>query len=185
MKKDKDYTKEYVRLVISDLHLGSEYSQEELLYEMLTTIEFDELILAGDIIEFLRKPKFTDHTYKILDFINSLNKKVIYIVGNHDDAFEKFIGKKIKNIEFMKTYDFHYYSRKYRIEHGDQYETGIIKWRHTMELISFFQNVTERILKIDITTWWSRRQIKKRKLIRIWDIVKWNEDADVYYGSHS
>ena len=133
----------------------------------------DELILEN-IIEVLPSPQ------PLFDFVSKLNKKVIYIVGNHDKAFRGFIGKNVGGIQFVNKYDFAYANRKYRIEHGDDYDTGIINWRYTIEFISFVQNMMERIFNIDLTTWWAKKQIKKRKLKRIWDIVKWNEDADVF-----
>ena len=43
----------------------------------------------------------------------------------------------------------------------------------------------ERVFKIDLTTWWANRQLKKRQLRRIWDLVKWNEDADVFIMGHT
>ena len=43
----------------------------------------------------------------------------------------------------------------------------------------------ERVFNIDLTTWWAKRQIKKRKLKKIWDIIKWNEDADVFIMGHT
>jgi UDP-2,3-diacylglucosamine pyrophosphatase LpxH len=55
---------DYVRLIISDLHLGSAHSKEADLLKFLNATEFDELILAGDILEFLRRPTFTDTTSK-------------------------------------------------------------------------------------------------------------------------
>ncbi len=177
--------KDHTRLIISDLHLGSAYSKEEEIYDLLTSIQFDELILAGDIIEFLRKPVFTETTQKLINFICKLEKKVIYIVGNHDDALKSFIGKRSGEIEFVKQYEFVYGERKFRIQHGDQYDTGVVKWRYTIEFISFIQNMIERIFKIDLTTWWANRQIKKRQLKRIWDLVKWNEDADVFIMGHT
>ena len=173
-------SKDYVRLIISDLHLGSAHTHERELKNLLHNTQFDELILAGDILEFLRRPRFTDITAKLFDFVCRLNKKVIYIVGNHDHAFHSFIGKKVGGIEFVKRYDFEYAGRKYRVEHGDDYETGIVNWRYTMEFLSFVQNMIERVFNVDITTWWAKRQIKKRKLKKIWDIIKWNEDADVF-----
>ncbi len=54
--------KDYVRLIISDLHIGSMHSKEEALCQMLKDIEFDELILAGDIIDFIKVPTFTEKT---------------------------------------------------------------------------------------------------------------------------
>jgi UDP-2,3-diacylglucosamine pyrophosphatase LpxH len=178
--------KDYVRLVISDLHLGSACAQEKKLYEFLKNIEFDEIILAGDIIEFLKKPKFTETTAALFDLVGKLkNKKIIYIVGNHDNSFCSFIGKNVGGIEFVKKYDFEYANRRYRIEHGDDYDSGIVNWNYTMQFISFVQDMIERYFRIDLTTWWANRQIKKRKLKRIWDIVKWNEEADVFIMGHT
>lgn len=176
---------DYVRLIISDLHLGSAHTCESDLINLLQNTEFDELILAGDILEFLRRPTFTDITSKLFDFVCNLNKKVIYIVGNHDKAFSSFVGKKVGGIHFVKQYNFNYENRRYRVEHGDKYETGIVNWRYTIEFISFMQNMIERIFNIDLTTWWAKKQIKKRKLKRIWDIVKWNDEADVFIMGHT
>ena len=61
----------------------------------------------------------------------------------------------------------------------------MVKWRYTIELISFFQNMIERVFGFDLTTWWANRQIKKRQLKRIWDLVKWNEDSDVFIMGHT
>ena len=88
-------------------------------------------------------------------------------------------------LSLFTVYDFVYAGRKYRIQHGDQYDAGLVKWRYTIELISFFQNMIERVFGFDLTTWWANRQIKKRQLKRIWDLVKWNEDADVFIMGHT
>ena len=102
---------DYVRLIISDLHLGSAHTHEKQLKNLLHYVEFDELILAGDILEFLKQPKFTEVTAKLFDFVCRLNKKVVYIVGNHDKAFSSFIGKEVAGIHFVKKYDFEYAGR--------------------------------------------------------------------------
>ena len=177
---------DYVRLIISDLHLGSAYSEEQALESFLMTAEFDELILAGDILEFWKKPNFTATTSRLMNYLSNLsNKKVVYIVGNHDDSFASFAGKTVAGIYFTKSYDFVYAGRKYRVEHGDDYETGVLNWQYTMQFISLIQNAIERVWSINLTSWWTRRQIKKRKLKRIWDIVRWNEDADVFIMGHT
>ena len=177
--------KDYIRLILSDLHLGSAHTNELKLQKLLKETEFDELILAGDILEFLKRPKFTDTTAALFDFVCNLDKKVIYVVGNHDYAFNSFVGKKVGGIEFVRRYDFEYAGRKYRVEHGDDYDKGIVGWQYTMEFISFVQNMLERVFNIDLTTWWAKKQIKKRKLKKIWDIIKWNEDADVFIMGHT
>jgi len=176
---------DYKRLVISDTHLGSEYSKEEELLNLLQSLEYNELILAGDIIEFLRNPEFTKVTGKIINFIQTFNGPIKYIVGNHDDAFESFIDSHINGIEFLREYKFVYANRKYKIQHGDQYDVGIAKQRYLIRFVSSIQNIIERYFKINLSKWWSLKQIKKRKLKKIYDIVQWNNDADVFIMGHT
>ena len=48
-----------------------------------------------------------------------------------------------------------------------------------------FQDWIERTWDVDLATWWANRKIKKRKLIRIWDIINLNNDVDVFIMGHS
>jgi UDP-2,3-diacylglucosamine pyrophosphatase LpxH len=78
------------RLIISDLHLGSFYAKEAQLIQFFEkNTDFDELILAGDIIDFIRVPYFTEQTTKLFNFVSNFPGKVVYIVGNHDLPFQK------------------------------------------------------------------------------------------------
>ena len=135
---------DYVRLIVSDTHLGSDYSKESELLNLLISLEYDELILAGDIVEFLRNPEFTKTSMKLLNHIQEFSGPVKYIVGNHDDAFESFVGEHMGNIEFMSEYNFNYAGRSYRIQHGDQYDTGIVNQRYAIQIVSVIQNIIER-----------------------------------------
>ena len=123
------------RVIISDTHIGTKFYKSDQLLAFLKNEDFDELILAGDIIDFIKIPQFTETTIKIFDYISKLNKKIVYVVGNHDIAFEKFIGNQFAHIEFVSQYEFEYGNRSYRIQHGDQYETGLIHWRFTMKIM--------------------------------------------------
>ena len=67
---------DYVRLIISDLHLGSITSKESKLVELLKSTDFDELVLAGDIIDFIKIPTFTDETVKVFDELKAKGKKI-------------------------------------------------------------------------------------------------------------
>jgi len=178
-------TRDYTRLIISDVHLGSYYSKEDKLLRFLQTVEFDELVLAGDIIDFIKIPQFTETTIKIFDLIAKLDKKIVYVVGNHDIAFEKFIGKQFAHIEFMSKYEFEYGGRTYRIQHGDQYETGLVHYRFTMNIISIFHDMLERIFKKNLAALLVKMFVKKKKIKRIWNIIKWNDDVDVFIMGHT
>jgi len=176
---------DYKRLIISDLHIGTVFSKETKIKELLFEQDFDELILAGDIIDFIKIPSFTEESASIFDFLVTQKKKIIYIVGNHDIAFKKFIGKTVGGVRFLREYDFEYCGRKFRIEHGDKYEKGIVQNEFAMNIISTFVNIFEVTFKLDLTAWWEQKRNKKRKLIRIWDIIKWNDDADVFIMGHT
>ena len=148
-------------------------------------MEFDELVLAGDIIDFIKIPQFTETTIKIFDYIAKLDKKIVYVVGNHDIAFEKFIGKQFAHIEFMSKYEFEYGDRTYRIQHGDQYETGLVHYRFTMNVVSIFHDMLERYFKKNLAALLVKMFVKKKKIKRIWNIIKWNDDVDVFIMGHT
>jgi UDP-2,3-diacylglucosamine pyrophosphatase LpxH len=172
------------RVIISDLHIGSKYANEAALVNFLSSLDCDELILAGDIIDFLKVPSFTEKSHAIFELINHFDQKLVYIVGNHDASFRGLVGKSAFGVQFVDKYEFVDGRRKYRVEHGDKYDTGIAKYRFAMKIISVFQDYLERWLNIDLATRWHSMAIKKRKLRRIWDITQWNDDADVFIMGH-
>ena len=177
-----------VRLVISDLHIGSLFSKEEEIYSLINSIEFDELILAGDIIDFIKIPSFTNYSAQIFNLVREIgkSKRIIYIVGNHDLVFHSFIGKTVGGIEFVSDYEFEYNNRKYRIEHGDRYDKGVVKWRFMMNIVSVFHDILERKLNLNLAAWWVRVMQKKRQLKRVWHIMKeCNDDVDVFIMGHT
>ena len=177
--------KDYVRLIISDLHLGSVNSKESKLLQLLSEVKFDELVLAGDIIDFIRVPTFTGETAEILNKIYQLGKKVIYVIGNHDIGMSEFAGKTVAGIQFTNKYEFEYFSRKYKIVHGHQFDTGVTTWHYFMNFLSIVQDWAERAFGWNLASWYVNWKLRKRKLRRIWDILKWNEQADVFIMGHT
>lgn len=172
------------RVIISDIHIGSKYYKADELASFLKDIEYDELILAGDIIDFIKVPLFTKRAKRIVDAID-FSKRVIYLVGNHDASMEGFIGESLFGIEFKDKYEFFEGGRKFRVQHGHQYDhVGLINYHAPMAILSILHHAIERFFSFNLTVWWSKRQIKKHKLKRIWDILKWNEDADVFIMGH-
>jgi len=176
---------DYVRLVISDLHIGSMHAKEDLLCEMLESVHFDELILAGDVIDFIKVPTFTKKTMNLIDILRKKNKPIIYVIGNHDINLTEFENETINGVKFVSSYQFDYCDRTYRIMHGHQFDRGIVTWRFSMNIISIFQDMLERWSKWDLATWLVNRKLKKRKLRRVWDILEWNKEADVFIMGHT
>ena len=75
-------------------------------------------------------------------------KEIIYVIGNHDVAMRDFISHTFENIKFVEEYCFEENGRKFRIEHGDKYEKGIVHFRLIMQFISLFQDTIEKIFDL-------------------------------------
>jgi len=172
------------RVIISDTHIGTKFYKSEQLLNFLKSAEYDELILAGDIIDFIKIPVFTERCMEIISSIDS-SKRIIYVVGNHDESFLSVVGKQFFNIEFLKRYEFEECGRKFRIEHGDAYDKGVLHNRIFIKILSIFQNMFEFAFNFDFTTWWTNIQIKKHKLRSVIHILRQNDDIDVFIMGHT
>ena len=71
------------RIIISDTHIGTKFYKSNELLKFLNEEECDELILAGDIIDFIKIPVFTERCLQIIEKMKQA-KKIVYVVGNHD-----------------------------------------------------------------------------------------------------
>lgn len=171
------------RIIISDTHIGSRFYRKEELLEFLRTQEYDQLILNGDIIEFLKGPTFTKQALEIFNAID-YSKEIIYVVGNHDVAIANFIGQEFYGVKFVSECEFSENGRMFRVEHGDKYETGVVHHKYLMRVISLVQDMLERWLNIDLTTYYANLKIKKRKLKKLWDVIDENDDVDVLIVGH-
>ena len=172
------------RLIVSDTHIGSKFCRKDELLKLLKEKKYDQLILNGDIIEFLKVPTFAPIVMEIAKNID-LTKEVIYIIGNHDISLSGFIGKQFKNVKFMNEYRFEENGRTFRIEHGDKYEKGIVHHRVLMKIISAFQDALETIFGWNLSVWYSNLKFNKRKIKRLWDIMELNNDVDVLIVGHT
>jgi UDP-2,3-diacylglucosamine pyrophosphatase LpxH len=172
------------RIIVSDIHIGSRKYNADALISLLLREEYDELILAGDIIDFIKVPSFTESFIKIIEAID-FSKNIIYVVGNHETSLRRLIGNSIYGLKFVEKYEFEDGGRLIRVEHGDRYDSGIVKADFLMKMISIIHDWIERKLDKDLASWWVNYKLKKRKLRRIWDILKWNDDVDVIIMGHS
>ena len=172
------------RVIISDTHIGTKFYKSQDLLLFLENLECDELILAGDIIDFIKIPVFTERCLKIIQTMKKA-KKVIYVVGNHDESLIGLVGKKVGGVEFLKRYDFEDNGRQFRIEHGDEYDKGAIHNKIFVKFLSVLQNILEFAFNFDFTTWWTSIQIKKHKLRSIIHILRHHPKIDVFIMGHT
>jgi len=172
------------RVIISDTHIGTKFYKSNSLLSFLKSEDYDQLILAGDIIDFIKIPVFTERCMEIIEAID-YNKRIIYVVGNHDESLVNVIGKTFFNVTFVKRYDFEEGNRKFRVEHGDIYEKGALANRVFVKFLSIVQNMLEFTFNFDFTTWWTEIQIKKHKLRSIINILRHHPKIDVFIMGHT
>jgi UDP-2,3-diacylglucosamine pyrophosphatase LpxH len=172
------------RVIISDTHIGSKFYKSNDLLKFLKSESYDELILAGDIIDFIKIPVFTERCMEIIDALD-VDKNIIYVVGNHDESLVGLVGKKFFNVTFLKRYDFEDGDRKFRIEHGDEYDRGVLHNRIFVKILSVIQSILEFTFNFDLTTWWTEKQIKKHQLRSIIHILRHHPKIDVFIMGHT
>jgi UDP-2,3-diacylglucosamine pyrophosphatase LpxH len=123
----------YRSIWISDIHLGTRGCNADLLMDFLRSTESDYLYLVGDIVDIWRMRKTWYWRQAHNDVIQKLLRKarkgtrVIYIPGNHDEAFRDFANHRFGRVAVLietihQTVD----GRRFLILHGDQFD-GIVK----------------------------------------------------------
>ena len=122
----------YRTIWISDTHLGTSGCKAELLLDFLKSTECETLYLVGDIIDGWRLRKGWYWPPRHNDVVRCVLKKakhgtrVVYIPGNHDEAFRDYAGLNLGGIELLPeamhvTAD----GRRLLVLHGDEFD-GIV-----------------------------------------------------------
>lgn len=122
-------------LVISDTHLGTLGSHAKQLYQYLSSVEPEVLILNGDIIDIWNFNKFfwpKSHMLvvkKIIDIIAS-GTTVYYLTGNHDELLRKFTGLSIGNFHLKNKLVMEVDGKSMWFFHGDVFDVTMkhSKW---------------------------------------------------------
>jgi UDP-2,3-diacylglucosamine pyrophosphatase LpxH len=129
----------YKSIFISDIHLGTRGCQADALCAFLKSNTCDNLFLVGDILDGWRLSKkwyFPQSHANVLRRILTAAKRgtnVYYILGNHDEAFRKFLQYDIDigNIKILDRYSyFAVNNKKYLVIHGDFFDSLMVnkKW---------------------------------------------------------
>lgn len=129
----------YKSIFISDIHLGTKGCQADSLYLFLKNNTCDNLFLVGDIIDGWRLKKrwyFPQNHVNVIRQVLTHAKQgtnVYYILGNHDEAFRKFLhyDLNIGNITILNRYAYTAINgNKYLVIHGDFFDSLMLdkKW---------------------------------------------------------
>ncbi len=121
----------YRAIFISDIHLGTRFSQSEKLLEFLRENESEYLYLVGDIIDgwaIKRKFNWTQANSDVIQKILRKARKgatVIYVSGNHDEFLRPFIPLLLGNsLEVVDEYTHEGLDKKrYFVTHGDFFDS--------------------------------------------------------------
>ena len=176
--------KDICRIIISDVHIGSVHSNENDLLNFIKSKSFDELIINGDFLDLIKCPDFSPKSLEILNYLIESKKKIIYIIGNHDSPIKSFEGRELLNIEFKTSYSFNYSNRKYFVTHGDNYDSGLVRYSGIMKLISLIQYFLEKSFKINLSSILSKIKGNKGRVKSFLSIVDSNKDSDVVIIGH-
>ncbi len=167
----------YKSIFISDVHLGTKFSQADLLLNFLKNTESENLFLVGDIIDgwaIRRKFKWYQSHSNVVQRILKIAKKgtkVHFITGNHDEFIRPFVplilgdSLEVTNEMNYKALD----GKKYLITHGDFFDmvTMTKKWLAVLgdygyDLILHLNLILMKIFKLfKIKTKWSLSKFVK------------------------
>lgn len=129
----------YKSIFISDVHLGSKGCQADKLCLFLKENTCENLFLVGDIIDGWQLKKrwyFPQSHANVIRRILTAAKRgttVYYLLGNHDEAFRKFLQFDIEigNIIMIDRFDYEAINgKKYLVIHGDFFDALMVdkKW---------------------------------------------------------
>jgi UDP-2,3-diacylglucosamine pyrophosphatase LpxH len=128
----------YKSIFVSDIHLGTKYSQAELFLDFMKENESENLYLVGDIIDgWAMKRKFRwaqSHSDVIQKVLRKARKgtNVYYITGNHDEFLRSFLPILLGDkLHVLNEADYTSVNgKKYYVTHGDFFDSVTMtkKW---------------------------------------------------------
>ena len=148
----------YRTIWISDVHLGTRHSQVTKLLDFLRQTECEQLYIVGDFIDGwqLRRKWFWTEEYNVL--VQKLLRKnrkqtrVTFIIGNHDEFLEQFLGLNFGAVHLAeRTVHIAADGKRYVVLHGHQFD-GLAHFNRLLDRVG--SALYERIL--DMNVWVNR-----------------------------
>lgn len=122
-------------VIISDVHLGTYGCKAKELLRYLNSIRPEVLILNGDIIDIwqFKKSYFPKSHLKVIKKLISFATKgsdVLYITGNHDEAFRNFTDFELGKLKLCNKHVLKLGAKKAWVFHGDVFDASVqhSKW---------------------------------------------------------
>ena len=147
---------------ISDTHLGTAGCNAELLLDFLKSVECETLYLVGDIVDGWQLRKGWYWPTRHNDIVRCVLKKakhgtrVIYVPGNHDEAFRDFVGLNLGGIELaMEAVHVTADGRRLLVLHGDAFD-GVVLYARWLAFLG--DNAYTLLLQLNRVLNWVRRK---------------------------
>jgi len=124
-------------IIVSDLHIGSQFFHHEPFERFLREIPLDhEVVLNGDIID-SPLAKLNPSQQQILNLVKHLSRrqKVIWIHGNHDNGY---LPDRFGNVYFKRL---HAVENRLLIAHGDDFDEIMPKNQIFMKAFKLMHNL--------------------------------------------
>jgi UDP-2,3-diacylglucosamine pyrophosphatase LpxH len=161
----------YKSIFVSDVHLGTRFSQAEHLLELLKDTECENLFFVGDIIDgwaIRRKFKWAQsHSDVIQKVLRKARKgtKVFFITGNHDEFLRPFAPLLMgENLKILNEVEYNAINgKKYLVTHGDFFDsiTMTKRWLALLgdigyDFVLYLNHILNKLRKLlHIQTHWS------------------------------
>jgi UDP-2,3-diacylglucosamine pyrophosphatase LpxH len=168
----------YKSIFVSDIHLGTKFSQADKFLDFLKENESDNLYLVGDIIDgWAIKRKFRweqSHSDVIQKVLRKARKgtDVYFITGNHDEFLRPFIPILLgENLTVLNELDYHAINgKRYYVTHGDFFDSVTMtkKWLAVMGDIGY-----DLLLNLNQVLHFIRQRFGIR---RYWSLSKYVKD---------
>lgn len=179
----------YKSIFISDVHLGSQNCQAELLCKFLKENDCENLFLVGDIIDGWKLKKswyFPQSHANVIRRVLTKSKrgtKVFYIAGNHDEFLRPLIRYDLTFGNIIVKNKFEYDGidgKRYFITHGDMFDSLMnanMKWvmflgDHLYNILMSLNFLINKIRSIFGKEYWSLSKYLKHKTKRAMNFIQ-------------
>lgn len=113
-------------VIVSDIHLGSEMSRARDALELLRSLQYQRLILLGDIFSDLNFSRLTGDHWKFLSCIRKLSNpkrkiEVVWVEGNHDHGLSNVMSHLV-GVPVYQRYVWTFHGKRHLAIHGHQFD---------------------------------------------------------------
>ncbi|GGP38728.1 UDP-2,3-diacylglucosamine diphosphatase [Shewanella saliphila] len=182
---------------ISDVHLGSIDCKAEFLLHFLNHSQSDYLYLVGDIVDVwaLKKRVYWPDSHKkvikkILELASN-GTQVVFIPGNHDEAFKAYADSHFRGVTLAKQHIHESITgKRFLMLHGDQFDSQVCVSRvyaklgdHLYDVLLWLNRQLHAIRSTMGYPYWSLASYIKLRVNKAQQAINQYRDAVLRYAA--